>query len=207
MERSVSGQDSAKRAHDAAADEALARLVAAGGAGCRASFGKMYALTHRRLFGVVLRIQPLRGEAEDVLQEVYVKVWRQAETFDADRGRAIHWLIGIARHAALDSLRRASRRPVAAAHHGEGEADPYDGLPSQAPDLIDGLLQAGRCRALGDALLALSKEQRESLTLAFFDGLTHTEIALRLRRPLGTVKSCIRRSLQVLRPQLAGIEP
>jgi RNA polymerase sigma factor (sigma-70 family) len=186
-------------------DEALGALLAAAGAGCRTSFERLYTLTHRRLFGIVLRMQPHRGDAEEVLQEVYVKVWRHSATFTTDKGCAIHWLVGIARHTALDSLRRARRRPVAALQ-GADDADPYEGLLSHGPDPFDGLMAASRNRAVAEALGMLTKEQRESLTLAFYEGLSHPEIALRLQKPLGTVKSWIRRSLQTLRPQLAGMK-
>ena len=188
-----------------AQDELLAELVAAAGNGCRKSFERLYALTHRRLFGVVLRMLPHRGDAEEVLQEVYVKVWRHSATFVAAKGCAIHWLMGIARHAALDSLRRAQRRPVAVPSD-DDDADPYHGLPSAGTDPLEGLVAASRCQAVAAALGSLTQDQRESLTLAFYDGLSHPEIAARLRKPLGTVKSWIRRSLMTLRPQLVGIE-
>lgn len=189
------------QAGDSDSDDALARLVVAAGGGCRASFAQLYSLTHRRLFGTVLRMQPHRGDAEEVLQEVYVKVWRHCGTFNADKGCAIHWLTGIARHAALDSRRRASRRPVAATPAAEF-ADPYDGLTSHDDDPLQKMIVANRGQVVAEALSRLTGPQRESLTLAFYDGLSHPEIAQRLQQPLGTVKSWIRRALQALRPQL-----
>jgi RNA polymerase sigma factor (sigma-70 family) len=186
-------------------DAALNLLVIAAGAGCRQSFARLYALTHRRLFGIALRMQPHRGDAEDVLQEVYVKVWRHAGRFDAGQGCALGWLVGITRHTALDSLRNARRRPVAARLDTD-DADPYDGIAAPGPGPHEGMVATNRREALSAALCRLTAEQREGLTLAFYDGLSHTEISLRLRQPLGTVKSSIRRSLRVLRPQLGGIE-
>lgn len=205
MERATVERDGGDGARGVAGSDALAELVAAAGAGCRPSFARLYALTHRRLFGIVLRMQPHRGDAEEVLQEVYVKVWRHCATFDADKGCAIHWLIGIARHAALDSRRRASRRPVAATPVLDG-GDPFAGMASNELDPLDGLVAASRSQAVVDALCRLTQAQRDSLTLAFYEGLTHAEIALRLDQPLGTVKSWIRRALQALRPHLAGME-
>ena len=208
MALSKFGQDGGRFALDGENAETLGRLVVAAGGGCRASFARLYTLTNRRLFGIVLRLQPHRGDAEEVLQEVYVKVWRHGASFDAGKGCAIHWLIGVARHAALDSLRRAQRRPIAAAQGADHsvDGDPYAALASRGPDPLERLVDASRRQAVVEALCRLTTEQRETLTLAFYDGLSHPEIALRLQKPLGTVKSWIRRSLMALRPQLSGME-
>jgi RNA polymerase sigma factor (sigma-70 family) len=205
MDRSTIEHDAVTSLAASPSDRLLDELVIASGAGCCSSFERLYGLTHRRLFGIVLRMQPHRGDAEEVLQEVYVKVWRHSADFTTDKGCAIHWLIGIARHAALDSLRRAKRRPIAATQLADDD-DPYEGLHAHSPDPLDGLVTASQNQAVAAALCGLSKDQRDSLTLAFYDGLSHPEIALRLRKPLGTVKSWIRRSLLTLRPQLAGME-
>ncbi|MBC7484970.1 MAG: sigma-70 family RNA polymerase sigma factor [Rhizobacter sp.] len=174
-------------------------------AGCRVSFDRVYRLTSRRLFGIVLRINGDRPEAEEVLQEVYVKVWQQCSQFDVRKGEAIHWLAGIAHHAAIDSLRHRRRRPLAAAPHlVDAEDDAYAGLSSGWPEPVENVIRSRAELAVHAVLCALPDEQRESLTLAFFDGLTHPEIALHMARPLGTVKSWVRRSLAALREPLAG---
>jgi len=173
--------------------------------GCRVSFERVYRLTSHRLFGIVLRINRDRPEAEEVLQEVYMKVWQQCNQFDGRKGEAIHWLAGIAHHSAIDSLRHRKRRPLAAALPlSNVEDDAYEGLASGWPEPIDNVIRSRAERAVHAGLCALPNEQRESLTLAFFDGLTHSEIALQMARPLGTVKSWVRRSLTAMREPLAG---
>ncbi|MBC7730806.1 MAG: sigma-70 family RNA polymerase sigma factor [Bacteriovorax sp.] len=183
----------------------LAALLLKIDGGCRVSFERVYRLTSRRLFGIVLRINRDRPEAEEVLQEVYVKVWRQCSQFDARKGEAIHWLAGMAHHSAIDSLRHRQRRPLATALPlANGEDDAYAGLVSGWPEPIENVIRNRAEQAVHAGLCALPDEQRESLMLAFFDGLTHPEIALQMARPLGTVKSWVRRSLAALREPLDG---
>lgn len=183
-------------------DDELIALMHAVRAGCRASFAQLYVRTSPRLFAVVLRINRDRDEAQDVLQEVYIKVWTRCAQYDPREGRAIHWLVGIAHHSAIDSLRRGRVRP----RHGRAiEADvddPYAGLPSAEPQPQEVLRQARAAEAVQRCLAALTVEQRDALMLAFYDGLSHDEIARELGRPVGTVKSWIRRSLMAMRPTL-----
>ena len=183
-------------------DDDLVALMHAVRVGCRASFAQLYVLTSPRLFAVVLRINRDRDEAQDVLQEVYMKVWTRCAQFDPREGRAIHWLVGIAHHSAIDSVRRGRVRP----RHGHAvEADvddPYAGLPSAEPQPPEVLRQARAAEAVQRRLAALTVDQRDALTLAFYDGLSHDEIARELGRPVGTVKSWIRRSLMAMRPTL-----
>lgn len=187
-------------------DQNLTDLLHAMQNGCTASFERLYRLTSPRLFGIVLRIHPNGAEAEDVLQEVYLKVWRRCAQFDADKGSAMHWLCGIARYSAIDGHRQRASRPgnnrvpVADADH----ADPYEGIESCDPQPLDRVIRDHSAAAVNRALRLLSEEQRESLSLAHCDGLTHAQIALRLGKPVGTVKSRLRRAYEVLRPVLAG---
>lgn len=175
------------------------------GGGCRVSFERVYRLTSHRLFGIVLRITRDRREAEEVLQEVYVKLWQQCGQFDARKGEAIHWLAGIAHHSAIDSLRHRRCRPLAAALPlANVEDDAYEGLASGWPEPLENVMRSRAELAVHAGLCALPDEQRECLRLAFFDGLTHPEIALQMARPLGTVKSWVRRSLAALRGPLVG---
>jgi RNA polymerase sigma factor (sigma-70 family) len=184
----------------------LSGLLARAGLGDRAAFAALYERTSAPLFGVVLRIQRDRALAEDLLQEVYVSVWKAAAGFDAARSQPMTWLTGIARNRAIDSLRRAQARPSletgpAPAQDGDGDEAP-DRL-EQLADAADGPLalldKASDARALGQCLQQLSPPQRQSVALAFFDGLSHAEVAERLREPLGTVKSWVRRALITLR--------
>ena len=168
--------------------------------GCAASFAQMYGRTNARLFGIVLRINRDRPEAEEILQEVYFKAWQQCHQFDATRGVVVHWLAGIAHNTAISSLRRRGARPIARRDGGE---DDYAGCVSEWPQQCEVLAQAQAALAVGKGLARLSNEQRHCLTLAFFDGLSHAEIALQVDKPLGTVKSWVRRALAAMRPALA----
>ena len=183
-------------------DAELAALLHAVRDGCRPSFARLYVLTSPRLFGIVLRVNADRADAEDVLQEVYVKVWNRCAQFDPNRGSAIYWLAGICHHSAIDSLRRRQRRPQGRFMPVGDHEDVCDSLASAEPQPLELVIRARGAEALQRCVRALPIEQRESLSLAFHDGLTHREIAERLGRPVGTVKTWLRRSLAQLRPGL-----
>jgi RNA polymerase sigma-70 factor (ECF subfamily) len=156
------------------------------------------------LFGVVLRIQPDRAQAEDVLQEVYVNVWRAARSFDAERSAPLAWLTSIARHRAIDGLRRQrTDLPTAAALPGradeDDEEDRLDRVPSPDADPLELLQQAADLRRLKRCLGELSGDQQQSLALAYYQGFSHAEVATHLDQPLGTVKSWVRRALASLK--------
>ena len=147
------------------------------------------------LFGLIRRILPDRAEAEDVLQEVFLQVWRRAGDFDEARGRAFTWLVTIARSRALDRLRSAGSR----ARLGEEAAQ----MPRD--EVGDAELDAVKSEArtiVRNALAELPEEQRRTLFLAYFEGLTQTEIAARLGDPLGTVKTRMRSGMMKLRELL-----
>ncbi len=177
----------------------LARLLQNVQCGCAPSFEQLYALTSARLFGIVLRINRDQAEAEEILQEVYFKAWQQCHQFDATRGAVVHWLAGIAHNTAISSLRRRRARPVTRQDGGE---DDYAASVSDWPPQWEAVAQAQAARAVGESLARLSSEQRQCLTLAFFDGLSHAEIAQQVGKPLGTVKSWLRRALLTMRPSL-----
>lgn len=188
--------------HDAAAQE-LARLLSRVALGDRQAFGSLYRLTSARLFGVVLRIQPDRASAEDVLQEVYVNVWRAAQTYNAVASAPMTWLRSIARNKAIDSLRRGQAGldtvSTFSATDGGDEHDALDGVPDGRPGPLDLLEQAAEQRQLSHCLQGLSHQQRQSLALAYYQGLSHGEVARQLMQPLGSVKSWVRRGLAALK--------
>lgn len=170
------------------------------------SFERLYGLTSPRLFGIVLRIHPDGAEAEDVLKDVYLQAWRRCAQFDADKGSVMHWLSGIARYSAIDGHRKRGSRPIPIRRSitDDDELDPYGGLESTDPQPLDLVIRECSAAAVREGLHLLSNEQRETLTLAHCDGLSHAQIANRLGQPVGTVKNWVRRAYEVLQPALAG---
>jgi RNA polymerase sigma factor (sigma-70 family) len=182
----------------------LAQLLARAGLGDRAAFATLYERTSAHLFAVVLRINRDRAQAEDILQEVYVNVWRSAQSFDAAQSQPLTWLTSIARNRAIDSLRRAQSQPQFQAAPTSGgddaeETDVYDKVADDSAGPLELLSRASDARALSHCMEGLSSQQRQSVALAFFDGLSHAEVAEQLRQPLGTVKSWVRRALMALK--------
>jgi RNA polymerase sigma factor (sigma-70 family) len=188
----------------------LSRLLARAGLGDRAAFATLYERTSSHLFAVVLRINRDRAQAEDILQEVYVNVWRAARSFDAAQSQPLTWLTSIARNRAIDSLRRVQTQPqmqtqggAASAIDGEDE-NVYDTVADASPGPLDLLSRASEARVLDQCMERLTALQRQSVALAFFHGLSHAEVAAHLRQPLGTVKSWVRRALMTLKTCLQG---
>ena len=179
----------------------LSELLARAGLGDRAAFATLYNKTSSHLFAVVLRINRDRGQAEDVLQEIYVNVWRSASSFDAAQSQPLTWLTRVARNRAIDSLRRAQTQPQFENRFSgeEEDNDVYDDKADDAPGPLDLLSQAADARALTDCMQDLSAPQRQSVAMAFYDGLSHAEVAEKMGQPLGTVKSWVRRALTSLK--------
>jgi RNA polymerase sigma factor (sigma-70 family) len=180
----------------------LAQLLARTGLGDRQAFSRLYERTSGHLFAVVLRIQRDRAMAEDLLQEVYVAVWKAASSFDAARSQPLTWLTHIARNRAIDSLRRAQSQPRTeslSVDDDDGQPDPAEALASDEPGPLDLLNQASEKRELTQCMERLTPTQRQSVALAFYDGLSHAEVAAHRREPLGTVKSWVRRALNTLK--------
>lgn len=184
----------------------LSRLLARAGLADRAAFATLYEQTSAHLLGVVLRINRDRAQAEDILQEVYVNVWRAAQSFDAAQSQPLTWLTSIARNRAIDSLRRTNTQPRLQTNfsnpssgNDSEDSDVYDTVASDAPGPLDLLSRASDARALASCMEGLSAQQRQSVALAFFDGLSHAEVADNMRQPLGTVKSWVRRALMSLK--------
>jgi RNA polymerase sigma factor (sigma-70 family) len=179
----------------------LSRLLGRTGLGDRAAFATLYEQTSAHLLGVVLRIQRDRALAEDILQEVYVNVWRAAQSFDAAQSQPLTWLTSVARNRAIDSLRRGQAQPQfqTTSANADEDSDVYDTVADDAPGPLDLLSRASDARALSSCMEGLSAQQRQSVALAFFDGLSHAEVAANMRQPLGTVKSWVRRALLSLK--------
>lgn len=171
----------------------LAAAIARVATGDRAALQLVYRDTCAKLLGVCLRILNDRGEAEDVLQEVYITVWRKAGAFDPARASPITWLVAIARNRAIDRLRAgaASRRmePIEAA----------DDVGDPAPAALERVELTQQHQRLGQCLDALEAKQAGAIRAAFLDGATYEELSVRMSVPLGTMKSWIRRGLLKLR--------
>jgi RNA polymerase sigma-70 factor (ECF subfamily) len=149
------------------------------------------------LFGLLVRILTSREEAEDVLQEVFLQVWRQAADFDEKRGRPFTWLVTLARSRGIDRLRNlAARQRVALA----GAREPSE----EVSDAIADAFKSEQRTLVTTALEQLPEEQKGPLILAYFDGLTQSEIAAKLGAPLGTVKTRMRSGLMKLRELLGN---
>jgi RNA polymerase sigma factor (sigma-70 family) len=152
-----------------------------------------------RVHGLVSRIARQAAWADEVVEETYFQVWRQAPRFDSQRGRALTWLLGMAHSRAIDALRR--ELPFQHEPLQDDDHHPSGLLGHAAP--ADELLHAAQsCAQLHRALLGLAAQPRQLVALAFLRGLSHEEIALHTALPLGTVKSQIRRALTSLRAAL-----
>ncbi len=158
----------------------------------------LYDATFSRVFGLVQRIVRNTAMAEEVVEDAYFQVWRQAVRFDPARGKPLTWLLAMARSRAIDALRREARFR----HDAANDDESLDMASAAVP--VDELLDLARHRAdLYKALMLLGAQPRQLVSLAFFRGLSHEEIAEQTQLPLGTVKSQIRRALLSLR-QILG---
>jgi RNA polymerase sigma-70 factor, ECF subfamily len=185
-------------AEDRVADQAaLARMAR----GDHPALGELYDRHARAIFSLALRILQDRAEAEDIVQEVFAQAWAQAGRYDNTRGAVAAWLLNITRSRAIDRLRSKRSRPDEAADRDTLlDSMPGGGVPQDVQ-----LLSAEQIGKLRNALQELPTLQRIALELAYYEGLTHAEIADRLEQPLGTVKTRIRQAMIKLRESMAGI--
>ncbi len=154
----------------------------------------LYDATLSRVYGFVLRVVQRPALAEEVVEETYFQVWRQAVRFDPARGRALTWLLGMARCRAIDAIRHEARFKYESLDVDEARE------VAQIGSAPDDLLEVARSHAdLHRALMLLNAQPRQLVALAFFKGLSHEEIASQTSLPLGTVKSQIRRAMLTLR--------
>ena len=174
-----------------AAPSSVDVLIEAVGRGSPVALKRLYDVESRRLYGIALRIARRPEIAADVLQEAFLQIWQNAATFSAERGAGAAWLTGVVRFRALDAVRKVGRETLS--------DDPALGDEVLEPEVIEKLDAVAQTAALRRCLTLLEDEQRRCILLAFVDGLSHSQIAERIKAPLGSVKSWIRRGLHSLR--------
>jgi RNA polymerase sigma-70 factor (ECF subfamily) len=189
------------RLPQAASEAQLAQWIAAVSLHDERALAQLYDATVSRVHGLVLKIVRKQALAEEVVEDTFFQVWRQALRFDAARGAPMAWLLGMARSRAIDSLRREARFKAQSLDVEGAEVMPADQAPA-----ADELLDVARGHAeLHRALMLLNAQPRQLVALAFFRGLSHEEIASQTQLPLGTVKSQIRRALLLLCQSLGDL--
>ena len=185
--------ETGRRINDAALRERLLELIAECADGNRPAFRRLYDLTSHRVFGIVLAVLQNRPAAEEVAQEVYVQIWRQAARFDAAQANPMGWISSIARNRAIDRLRAERSRGLVQ-------------YSDDVPDIADESASADApldTLVLTRALENLRPEYRRIILLSYFRGYTQSELSEVLNIPLGTVKSWMKRGLAELREALS----
>jgi len=177
----------------------LAELLAQCAVKNQRAFADLYGLTSAKLYGVALRILRRQDWAEDVLQECYVNIWNHAGNYAVQKSAPLTWMTSIVRNRCLDWLRRPQTEATGAEYDVAVEAWQDD---SAGP--MEQLMAAGDAQALARCLRELEGKQRQSIMLAFFHGMTHSELAGHMKQPLGTVKTWVRRGLERLKGCLSA---
>jgi RNA polymerase sigma-70 factor (ECF subfamily) len=178
-------------------DEQLVARVARGNA---SALEELYDRYVRQCFGLAIRLLGETPLAEEVVQEVFLKLWSRPDRYSANKGNFASWLLSVVHHRCIDELRRRSRTEVALDDPLTGSL--LDTAPDPEMDPGDQVTLIEQRRAVRRALAAIPPNNRQILELAYFGGLSQSEIAARLDQPLGTVKTRMRSGLQQLRPLL-----
>jgi len=181
-----------------ARDQDLISLVEQVAAGDQAALATLYDTTNRLVYGLILRVLGDISSAEEVLLDVYTQVWRQAASYDTGRGTPLAWLTTIARSRAIDRLRSGWQD-----QQRKESLETLGDAPAATASPEEMTVASERQRLVRAALDALSPEQREVIELAYYSGLSHSEIAEKLNQPLGTVKTRTRLGMMKLREALA----
>lgn len=162
----------------------------------RDAFGQLYDRFSSLVFALAMRMLRVRSDAEDLLQEVFVQIWRQAQSYSVQRGSPEAWIVNIARSRAIDKIRSIRRME-------KSFVLTDDPARAESGENVESSAAESEARmAMNSALANLPETQRKVLELAYFDGLTQTEIANRLAEPLGTIKTRMRSGIQRLRDML-----
>jgi RNA polymerase sigma-70 factor (ECF subfamily) len=177
----------------------LVGLIGAVALGDQGAYRRLYDATSPKLFAIALRILREESRAEDVLQDSFVNVWNSAASYNASLSAPMTWMVTIVRNRALDYIRRNDPRTV------ELDDDLEATIESDAPTPADLAMRGQDAAALQHCLKRLDAGQRQAIAFAYFQGLTHSELAATLRIPIGTVKTWIRRGLEKMRRCLDGV--
>ena len=175
----------------------LADLLARTALADQRAFADLYRQTSSHLYGVALRILREPAAADEVLQEAFVSVWHHATGYTAAKSQPQTWLTSIVRNRCLDRLRRRDLDTVTLTRDNDEETE-ID-LPADEPSAVDLLIAGAEAQSVRDCVQTLEGGQKQAIALAFFQGLTHAELARQLGQPLGTVKSWVRRGLDRLK--------
>jgi RNA polymerase sigma-70 factor, ECF subfamily len=178
-------------------NERLAALLAKVALGDQAAFADLYRQSSSHLYGAAVRILREGSAAEEVLQEAFVSVWHHAGSYEAAKSQPLTWLSAIVRNRCLDQLRRRELDTVTMTTI-DDDGKEFE-LPSGDPTPIEMLLAGAEAQSVRDCVDALDAGQKQAIALAFYQGLSHAELADHLRQPLGTVKSWVRRGLERLK--------
>jgi RNA polymerase sigma factor (sigma-70 family) len=177
----------------------LAELLARTALSDQQAFAELYRQTSSHLYAVALRILRESGAAEEVLQESYVNIWHHAGSYVAAKSQPLTWLTSIVRNRCLDQLRRREVDTVTI-----DDEEPGMTLADDRPSPMELLLSSADALAVRGCVEGLEAAQKQAIALAFYQGLSHSELARHLRQPLGTVKSWVRRGLERLKACLDG---
>ncbi|MES2407025.1 MAG: sigma-70 family RNA polymerase sigma factor [Pseudomonadota bacterium] len=156
------------------------------------AFERLYRITSAKLFGVALRIVRRQDWAEEILQESFVNIWQHAPSYASGKAAPMTWMTHIVRNRALDWLRRPQ-------HEDTVSEDAEENWPDECAGLFDRLTQSRDAAVLNGCMDQIEAKQRQTIALAFWQGLTHSELALHLQLPVGTIKTWIRRGLGALK--------
>ncbi len=180
----------------------LTELLARTALADQGAFADLYRLTSAHLYAVALRILRQSAAAEEVLQESFISIWNHAGSYVAAKSQPFTWLTSIVRNRCLDQLRRRELDTVTIDDEDEGMT-----LRDDGPTPLEMLVSSADARAVKGCVEALEAGQKQALALAFYRGLSHSELAAHLNEPLGTVKSWVRRGLERLKSCLeaAGV--
>ena len=162
--------------------------------------GNLYDRYGRLVYSLIVRVVRNQGVAEDLVQETFLRVWNRAPSFDQERGSFGPWILTVARNRAIDYLRSVDGRITA----GSLELDRLES-PRLFSDFEDRALSLDRARRLKEAFTKLAPNQRLVLELAYYEGLSQTEMAAKMKQPLGTVKTWVRTALKILRDELTEV--